>query len=141
MSDDRSFVDSNVMVYAYDNEAGEKHATANRIVTDLWQRRSGALSTQVLQEFYVTVTRKLPKPLARRVAREVVRQYRAWSPHRPDVEDLIAGSELEERHRLSFWDALVVVSAQRCGAMQLISEDLNDGQRFGPVTVVNPFRP
>ena len=140
MSDETSFVDTNILIYAYDEDAGEKHDTANRILGDLWQRRSGALSTQVLQEFYVTVTRKLSKPLGKRAARDVVWTYRVWSPHRPDIEDVLDASQLEERHRLAFWDALVVVSAGRCGASQLISEDFNDGQRFGELTIVNPFR-
>jgi predicted nucleic acid-binding protein len=141
MSDDRVFVDSNVLVYSYDADAGEKHATARSILTDLWESRTGAVSTQVLQEFYVTVTRKVPKPLAKRAARAVVDTYRAWPVHRPEVDDVIAASELEERHQLSFWDALIIVSAQRSGARTLLSEDLQDGRRIGELIIVNPFAP
>jgi predicted nucleic acid-binding protein len=99
------------------------------------------VSTQVLQEFYVTVTRKVPKPLAKRAARAVVDTYRAWPVHRPEVDDVIAASELEERHQLSFWDALIIVSAQRSGARTLLSEDLQDGRRIGELIIVNPFAP
>jgi predicted nucleic acid-binding protein len=139
MPDERAFVDTNVLVYAYDADAGQKHDTARRLLTELWTDESGAISIQVLQEFYVTVTRKLPKPLTARTAREVVHTYDVWAPHRPTVEDLVAASELEERHRLAFWDALIIVSAGRCESATLLSEDLQNGQRFGPLVVTNPF--
>jgi predicted nucleic acid-binding protein len=139
MSDDRIFVDTNVLVYSYDSDAGPKHTTARSILIELWSSRTGAVSAQVLQEFYVTVTRKLPKPLARRAAREVVETYRAWPVHQPGIDDLISASELEQHHQLSFWDALVIVSAQRSGARTLLSEDLQDGRRIGQLVIANPF--
>ena len=141
MNDDRVFVDTNVLVYSYDADAGQKHDTARSVLVDLWGSRTGAVSTQVLQEFYVTVTRKLPKPLAKRAARDVIDTYRAWPVHRPGVDDVIMASELEERHQLSFWDALVIVSAQRAGARTLLSEDLQGGRRIGELVIVNPFAP
>ncbi len=139
MNGDRVFIDTNVLVYSYDIDSGPKRDTARSALVDLWRSRSGAVSTQILQEFYVTVTRKLPKPLTQRAAREIIDTYRAWPVHRPEVDDVIAASELEERHQLSFWDALVIVSAQRSGAQTLLSEDLQDGQRIGELVIVNPF--
>jgi predicted nucleic acid-binding protein len=139
MSGERTFVDTNVLVYAYDADAADKHEAAKRRLVELWNDHTGALSVQVLQEFYVTVTRKLPNPVTRRAARDVIAAYDTWSPHRPVTADVLAASELEERHRLSFWDALVVVSAQRSECTILLSEDLQHGRRFGPVTVVDPF--
>lgn len=139
MSDDLTFLDTNILVYAYDTDAGHKHQTARSIVADLWNAGSGALSTQVLQEFYVTSTRKLPRPLPKGTAREVVANYRAWPLHRPDVDDLVTASELEERHTLSFWDALILVAADRLGARTVLSEDLQDGRRVGGVVIRNPF--
>ncbi|MGH9170973.1 MAG: PIN domain-containing protein [Acidimicrobiales bacterium] len=139
MIGERVFVDTNVLVYSYDSDAGIKHNTAQAVLRELWESRTGAVSTQVLQEFYVTVTRKLAKPLARKLAREVIGTYAAWPVHRPQVADLIAASELGERYRLSFWDALVIASAQRSQAHTLVSEDLQDGQRFGDLIIVNPF--
>jgi predicted nucleic acid-binding protein len=139
MTDERVFVDTNVLVYAYDLDAGTKHVAARAILSALWEDRRGAISTQVLQEFYVTVTRKLPRQLARREARDIIGTYGAWPVHLPEAADVVAASELEERHRLSFWDALVVVSAQRSGATTLCSEDLQDGRRFGTLVVTNPF--
>jgi predicted nucleic acid-binding protein len=134
-----TFVDTNVLVYAYDADAGRRHDIARAELARLWDTRTGAVSTQVLQEFYVTVTRKLPKSLPSSTAREVVGSYGAWPVHRPKAEDLVAASELEERHSLSFWDALVVVAAQRSGARWLLSEDLQAGRRFGDTRVANPF--
>jgi predicted nucleic acid-binding protein len=139
MSDDRVFVDTNVLVYSYDSDAGEKHAAARSLLLELWRSRTGSVSTQVLQEFYVTVTRKVRKPLTKRAARQIIDTYRAWPVHRPDVGDVLAAAELEERHHLSFWDALVVVSAQRIGARTLLSEDLQDSRRFGELVIENPF--
>lgn len=135
----RVFLDTNVLVYAYDADAGAKHDTARDILLELWEEEAGVVSTQVLQEFYVTVTRKLPKPLSRRAAREVLETYDTWPVQRPEVRDVLAAAELEERHRLSFRDALVVVSAQRAGAQTLLSEDLQHGQKIVGVKIENPF--
>ena len=140
MTAERVFVDTNIFVYAVDASAGAKHDAARHALDELWRTESGALSTQVLQEFYVTVTRELPRPMAKRTARDLVADYDAWTPYRPETSDVLAASELAERHRLSFWDALIIVSAQRAGASVLLSEDLKDGQAFGPVTVTNPSR-
>lgn len=139
MSGDRIFVDTNVLVYSYDTDAGIKHETARSVLRELWESRTGAVSTQVLQEFYVTITRKLSKPLARQTARKIIDTYRAWPVHRPQVGDVIFASELEERHHLSFWDALVITSAQQSDARALLTEDLHEGQRFGELVIVNPF--
>ena len=139
MSGEVTFVDTNVLVYAYDLDAGTKHEVARAALTELWNSGAGATSIQVLQEFYVTVTRKLAKPLPRRSARDVIETYGAWEPHRPGVDDLVAASTLEERHRLSFWDALIITSAQQLGARVLLSEDLQSGQRFGDLVVASPF--
>lgn len=107
MTGDPTFVDTNVLVYAYDADAGAKHEIARSRLRVLWEDESGLLSTQVLQEFYVTVTRKLSQPMRRRKARE---------------------------------DALIIVSARRSGARLLLTENLQDGQRFGGMVVVSPFR-
>jgi predicted nucleic acid-binding protein len=140
MTGEPTFVDTNVLVYAYDADAGAKHQAARSQLQALWQQESGLVSSQVLQEFYVTVTRKLGRPLPRRTAREIIATYGAWPVHRPDVDDLLAASELEERHQVSFWDALIIVSARCSGAHLLLTEDLQDGQRFDGVEVVSPFR-
>ncbi len=136
---DRVFIDSNVLVYAHDLDADEKHQKAVEIVSNLWEDQNGVISTQVLQEFYVNVTRKIPRPQARSKAREIVRNYSLWQMVIIDSTDVIRASELEEANRISFWDALIVVSAAKGGAATLLSEDLNAGQKLAGVVIDNPF--
>jgi predicted nucleic acid-binding protein len=135
----RLFVDTNVLIYAHDNQADDRHAIAKRLLANLWRTGSGVLSTQVLQEFYVNVTRKIPTPLSSADARQVLHQYSAWPVVTLGPTDVIAASELEERHQISFWDALIVVAARRGGATTLLSEDLSTGQRLAGVRILNPF--
>jgi predicted nucleic acid-binding protein len=134
------FVDTNVLLYAHDRSAGRKREVASELLERLWGTRTGALSTQVLQEFYVNATRKLPKPLSAPRARAVIDRYATWHVHRIDPSDIVAASELEKRHRQSFWDALVIVSAARLGARALASEDMQHGRRIAGLVIVDPFR-
>lgn len=136
-----SFVDTNVLVYAEDRDAKEKHDIARKLVLELWNDRQGVLSIQVLQEFYVTVTRKLKKPLRSNAALEIVKEYLTWTVVENDGALLVAAVALQERAQLSFWDALMVQAAIQSGCDKLYSEDLNAGQRIGSVVVVNPFKP
>jgi predicted nucleic acid-binding protein len=135
-----TFVDSNVLVYAHDLSETERRPVAQRLLDELWETRSGVVSTQVLSEFYVVATRKFDPPLARRHAREVVAAYSAWPVVEVDPALILAASTLEERHRLSFWDALVVEAAVRAGATRVVSEDLQTGRRIRNLLVENPFR-
>lgn len=137
---DKVFVDTNVLIYAHDVDAGHKHAVAADLLTDLWRERQGVLSTQVLQEFYVNVTRKIPMPLPRSIARDLVSSYAVWQVERVDLDQVLRASELEERYQLSFWDALIVSSARKAGATKILSEDLSHGQRIDGILVENPFR-
>jgi len=134
------FVDTNVLVYAYDATEGPKHAAAHDLLDRLWHERTGRTSLQVLQEFYVTVTRAKRPVLAPRDAREVVRGLLTWKPVLPDGALILAAWELQDRCSLSWWDSLVVAAARRSGAATLLTEDLQDGQDFGGIVVVNPFR-
>jgi predicted nucleic acid-binding protein len=136
---DRTFIDSNVLIYGHDVDAGEKHETAKNILRDLWAERTGVLSAQVLQEFYVNVTRKIRKPLAREEARKVVESYGVWCVEATTVEDILAASKTEEDAKISFWDALIVILAAKTGARRLLSEDLNPEQSIAGVTIANPF--
>lgn len=94
----------------------------------------------MLQELYVNLTRKLQKPMTRSRARAIVERYAAWPVHQVTPADILSASELEQRHSLAFWDALVVVAAQRSGAERLLSEDMQAGRSFGGVRIENPFR-
>jgi predicted nucleic acid-binding protein len=134
-----TFVDTNVLAYAYDRSETGKQPVAKAHLRMLWRNRTGTLSTQVLQEFYVVATRKLPAPMRRTTARRIVTLYAEWPVVRVDVALLLAASELEERHTLSFWDALIVEAARRSGATRLLTEDLQHGRVVGGVSIENPF--
>ena len=140
MADDRlTFLDTNVLVYAHDRSETRKQPIAQALLDVLWRTRSGALSTQVLQEFYVVTTRKFDPPMRRGAAREIVALYGEWPIVQVDVALILAASKLEERHTFSFWDALVVEAARRCGATRLLTEDLQAGRRIGGISIENPF--
>lgn len=136
-----AFVDTNVLVYAHDRDAGLKHEVARELVRRLWSERSGVLSLQVLEELYVTVTRKIKRPLRLAAARDLVATYGTWRMVLPGVDTVVEASRLQERHRLSFWDALIVAAALESGAEKLLTEDLHAGRAFGAVRVENPFAP
>src|SRR5215470_7531798 len=120
---DRTFVDTNVLVYAHDIDAKTKHQTAKTLLRNLWNTRSGALSVQVLQEFYVTVTRKLPRPISKDSARQVVSVYTAWCTDTTPAE-VSRAFQIEDASKIGFWDALIVASALKAGAGRILSEDL-----------------
>lgn len=134
-----TFVDTNVLVYAHDPSEGEKRRIALTVLEDLWRERAGRISTQVLQEFYVVATRKFDPPMPWGLAREVIALYAAWPVVEIDVPMILAATELEERHTLSFWDALIVEAAARSGATRLVTEDLQAGRWFAGVRIDNPF--
>jgi predicted nucleic acid-binding protein len=137
----RVFVDTNVLVYAHDSAAGERHATAKALLRRLWEEGTGALSTQVLQEFYAVATRKMKPPMDKAQARQIVADYSEWCVVDTDALLIVSASRLEEQHSLAFWDALIVEAALRAGVETLVSEDLQDGRVFANLAVRNPFRP
>ena len=135
----RTFVDTNVLVYAHDASEAEKQRAARALLERLWADRSGVLSTQVLQEFYVVATRKFRPPMPRAEAREIVALYATWPVVQVDVELILDAAALEDEAQLSFWDAMVVEAARRAGAERLASEDFGAGRRIAGVAIENPF--
>jgi predicted nucleic acid-binding protein len=135
----RAFVDTNVLVYAHDATAGEKHRRARQLIVELWANGSGCLSIQVLQEFYVAVTRKVKHPLNTAVALQLVEDLGQWLAHSPTVGDVIDAIQLQQQARLSFWDAMLLTSARKLNCATLWSEDLNSGQLIAGVLIRNPF--
>jgi predicted nucleic acid-binding protein len=135
---DRTFIDTNVLIYAHDVDAKAKHEAAKRILRELWSERTGVLSTQVLQEFYVNVTRKIPNPLSKDLARTVVNNYAVWCVDTTPAENSMA-FQIEDASRIGFWDALIVASALKSGAVRILSEDLNAGQMISGIFIENPF--
>ncbi|MDR1989178.1 MAG: PIN domain-containing protein, partial [Acidobacteriaceae bacterium] len=122
----RTFVDSNILIYAHDVDAGRKRDVAKARLGDLWLARTGVLSVQVLYEFYVNVTRKIRTPLSKAEARQVVGTYIVWCLE-PEANDVNEAFRIEDEAGISFWDALIVAVAARGGATRVLSEDLNPG--------------
>jgi predicted nucleic acid-binding protein len=135
----REFVDTNVLVYAHDNSGGIKRERAMALIERLWESGGGCLSLQVLQEFYVKVTHKVAQPVDSHKAAEIIAALAAWTVHSPDVDDMLAAIELQQKHQLSFWDAMILNSAKDLGCETVWSEDLNPGQQFNGLTIANPF--
>jgi predicted nucleic acid-binding protein len=133
------FIDTNVLVYAHDQDAGPKHKIAITVLEKLWRAGTGVLTTQVLQEFYSVVTQKRPPRLSGAEARGHVAAYSEWCSMNTDPQLLVSASLLAERYQLQWWDALIVEGAMRSGATTLLSEDMRHGQKFGLLTVRNPF--
>ncbi len=133
------FVDTNVLVYAEDRDAGAKNATARSLVLELWDSGDGVVSVQVLQEFFVTVTRKLSKPMRPTAASLIVNEYLSWRVVENTGDLLRVGIDLAQSAKLSLWDALIVAAAQHAGCDRLVTEDLSHHQRFGSLRIENPF--
>ena len=136
MSDDVVFVDTNVLVYLFDQGEPGKMAIAKEIFRQyqrIW------LSTQVLQEFFVVVTRKLERPLAPDQALQSVQHLLAYPTAVVTPALVIAGIRRSIDSQLSLWDALIVETALSEGAGLLITEDLQDGWQIGAMRVWNPF--
>jgi predicted nucleic acid-binding protein len=139
MSGNRKFIDTNVLVYAHDVTAGDKHDRARALLEELWDTREGCLSVQVLQEFFVTTTRKIPKPLEASTAGQIINGLALWHVHAPAARDVLAAIDIHQQTGASFWDAIIVRSAQELSCRTLYSEDLNPGQTYAGVRVSNPL--
>jgi predicted nucleic acid-binding protein len=133
------FVDTNVLVYARDASDLEKQATAAAWMEHLWTSAGGRLSVQVLQEYYVTMTRKLDPGLTTDEARDDVRDLAAWRPVRIDEAIVEAAWRLEDRYQLSFWDSLIAAAAQAAGCGAVLTEDLQHGLDIDGLRIADPF--
>lgn len=136
---DKIFLDTNILLYAHDLDAGAKYQLAKKIVLDLWESGRGALSVQVLEEFYVNVTRKIRTPVSRAEARDIIKQYTAWEPIPIRSSLILEASDIEERYLLSFWDSLIIAAAKTSGASVIFTEDITHNQMIEGVTIQNPF--
>ncbi|HEY7461320.1 MAG TPA: PIN domain-containing protein [Gemmatimonadota bacterium] len=134
----RSFLDANVLVYSDDHDAPAKRRRALDLLVEQRRNRTGVVSTQVLQEYFVAVTRKLAVDVA--VARRKVELFARYHVVVIDLDDILSAIDLHRLHQLSFWDALVVRAARQGGCSVLYSEDLQHGRSIDGLTVLNPFR-
>lgn len=139
MAAEKIFVDTSVLVHAHDLDSGVKRAIAEHVLRQLWQDETGALSTQVLLEFYLALTGGIASPVPRRAARDLVHAYSVWPVVTFDAADVVAASDCEERYRLSFREAMIVVAARKSSATLLLSDGLRPYRPVPGLEVQNPF--
>ena len=134
---DRVFFDTNVIVYSHDFSVPEKRRKARDLLNDAFVGNIGVVSGQVLSEAFVTLTRKMGVPPAD--ARDEIRRLSGF--HVVDISSslVLRATEIQEDHNLSYWDSLIIAAAEFASCETVWSEDLNDGQKYGSVTVRNPF--
>jgi predicted nucleic acid-binding protein len=136
---DRVFVDTNVFVYLFDGDTPDKQSIASERLRELSKKANVVLSTQVLQEFYVSVSRKLETPLPPDQAQRATHELSAYTVVQVDTPLIFRAIDLSQSETLSFWDALIVRAAAEAGCARILSEDFQDGRKFGATRVENPF--
>ena len=137
---EKSFVDTNVLLYAHEESAGVKFAKAQTLIEKLWAERSAVISTQVMQEFVVNLQRKTQRKPSLLLLGTLIEDFSSWTVVVNDASSCKRALGVQEKYGLSFWDSLIVQAAHVADAKVLYSEDLSDGQRYGTVRVVNPFK-
>jgi|SRR5579884_3564382 predicted nucleic acid-binding protein len=136
---DKRFVDTNILIYAHDHSCGTKHEQARALVSQFWEAGNAVISTQVLQELYICLRRKVATPLSAAEVEQILRDYFAWEVVLNTRQSILDAITIETRHRVSFWDGLILQAAKRAGARIVYSEDLSHGQMYDRITVINPF--
>jgi len=136
---DKIFLDTNIIVYAHDRSSGDKHADAREIMDYLWENRKGVISVQVLQEFFVCVTKKIFKPLPIKNARDILDYLSTWDVVANDKHITLKAIDIQERYQFSFWDSLIIQAAIQGQARIVLSEDLPGGQVVNDLKILNPF--
>jgi len=136
---DKCFVDTNILVYTQYLAAGEKCSRAQAVTSELWELQKGVISTQVLQELYAALRRKLKSPMSALDAAEVLKDYSEWEVVINNRASVFRAIDIESRYKISFWDALILQAAERAGARTVYSEDLSHGSKYAGIVVVNPF--
>ena len=136
-NESRVFVDTNILFYATDTDAGAKHDRAKKVVAEIWEARTGVISSQILSEWTVNLRSKLD--LDWRRVRRFVEPYLFWEVVAIEAVDPLKALEIADRHQLSYWDSMVVYSAHKARTVALLTEDLNPGQKLGSVKIINPL--
>ena len=137
---DKVLIDTNILVYAYDADAGQKRDKAEAIIDALWDQSTGVLAAQVLAEFFITIARKVKHPLPLDDAREIIEDYRAaWDVFATTPDTVLLAIDGVERHQLSFWDGMIWASAVINGVPRIYSEDFQHGQIIEGVRIENPL--
>jgi predicted nucleic acid-binding protein len=136
---DKYFVDTNVLVYAHDSSSATKHSRAQEIVKELWNSRRGVISTQVLQELCIHLRRRSANAPHAEKTQQLISAYLDWQVVVNTGPSVLRALALEERYKVSFWDALILQAAEKAEVSVLLSEDLSAGQRYCGFVVENPF--
>ena len=135
----KCFVDTNILVYRQDSTEVEKQAKAEEWLRQLWSNKSGRISTQVLNEYYVTVTQKLKPGLSRESARNDIKALSVWNPLVMSTALIESAWEIQDRYKYSWWDTLILSSALLLECDYLITEDMQHEQKIGNLTIIDPF--
>jgi predicted nucleic acid-binding protein len=133
------FVDTHLLVYAYDSSAGKKWRTSLEVLSLLWIHHTGVLSTQVIQELFVSLTQKVKNPILPETAKEIISDFLHWPLVVNDGENILRAVDLQIKYHFSFWDSLMLQAAITSKSEFLLSEDFQDGQVIESVTILNPF--
>jgi predicted nucleic acid-binding protein len=138
---DKAFLDTNVLIFAIDNSSAyrRKQEIARGLIDAHIQKETGVISIQVLQEFIVVATKKIKVPLSLEEALEFIRYLSILEIVQPDFDMVVSAVQLQKRHRLSFYDSMIIQAAKTAGCTLLLSEDLQSGFRLGSLTILNPF--
>lgn len=137
---DNVFVDTNILLYARDISEPERQALAAARLDELWEKRTGRLSVQVLNEYFVNVTRKLDPGLSPEEAWDDMEALSVWEPLPIDMTLVGRTFAIQRRYKLSWWDSMIVAAAEAAGCSRILSEDLADGASYFGITVENPFK-
>jgi len=140
MRDRKVFLDTNVIIYAYDSSAGKKHEVAREVLTELWESGLGVISTQVLQELFINVTKKIPKPIDIDLAKGIIEDFLRWDVVVNDGESLLDAIDILVEYNYSFWDSMIIQAAVKGGAELLLTEDLEHGKVVKGVEIRNPYK-
>lgn len=135
----KAFVDTNILIYAHDENESSKHDHAVRLIDQLWDEQRGVLSTQVLQEFAINLRKSIRLRLSSAEVRRRIESFLAWEIVINPPRAIVRALEIEGKYKVSFWDAMIVQAAVNAGCEVLYSEDLSHGQEYEGVLVVNPF--
>jgi predicted nucleic acid-binding protein len=136
----KSFLDTNVLVYAYDRHDPRKQVTAQALLTEAIEHESAVLSVQVLGEFFNVVTRQIKQPMTTGEAQGAVSLLSHLPVQDIDLELVKRAIATHKMYRISYWDALIVAAAERAQCKLILTEDLSDGQTYHGVLVSNPFK-
>ncbi len=138
---DKVFIDTNILVYAYDASEKSKHDTAFSLLAQLGINQTGVISLQVRSEFFMVVTRKIERPISIVQARVIIKEFiNNWEIYEPNTSTLLMAVDIAEKHRFNFWDSLIIAAAKESKACTVYSEDLQHGQVVDGIRFINPFK-